>query len=202
MRCPVCQSGQTKVLDSRDGPDGEIRRRRSCTVCGHRFTTRERIDEALPIVAKRDGGRQTFDREKVLRGLELACRKRPVTGLQLDEIVRAIEQWAGTRGDREIPSADIGERMMHHLHTLDDVAYVRFVSVYRSFETVAEFARLLADMEKAERVNVEGQRTLFDGVEPSDIDEAEVESPRSRGTSRRKGRRGRRADTDEGPPED
>ncbi|TPV92331.1 MAG: transcriptional repressor NrdR [Myxococcales bacterium FL481] len=197
MRCPVCQSGQTKVLDSRDGPDGEIRRRRSCSTCGHRFTTRERIDESLPIVLKRDGTRQPFDRDKLRRGLELACRKRPVQPVQLDDIVRALEQWAGTRGDREITAADIGERIMHHLHALDDVAYVRFVSVYRSFDTVAEFGQLLEDMEKAERVNVEGQRTLFDQP-PSPKHEAaqaaaavSTNSPGPRARSSRRGSRTR-----------
>lgn len=195
MRCPVCQSGQTKVLDSRDGPDGEIRRRRICTTCGHRFTTRERIDESLPIVVKRSGTRQPFDRDKVRRGLELACRKRPVQPSQLDDIVRAIEQWAGTRGDREIPSAELGERMMHHLHALDDVAYVRFVSVYRSFDTVAEFGRLLEDMEKAERVNVEGQRTLFDQP-PSPTQEAAAAAASASSGRSKPSRRGGRTRND------
>lgn len=162
MHCPVCDSRRTKVLDSRDAKDGGIRRRRSCTDCGHRFTTYERVEEALPTVLKRDGTRQTFDRDKLMRGLQAACRKRPVTVRELEQIVASIEKWAGTRGDREVPADGIGERVMHHLHELDDVAYVRFVSVYQSFETVAEFARLLREMEKAEAVNIEGQRQLFE----------------------------------------
>jgi transcriptional repressor NrdR len=152
------------VLDSRDTRGSEIRRRRGCQECGHRFTTRERISEALPTVVKRSGERQSFDSSKILRGLQAACRKRPVPTEQLEGIVRAVEQWASTRGERGVTSEAIGEQMMHYLYALDQVAYVRFVSVYRSFESIEEFEQLLHEMEKAERVNVEGQRTLFDGM--------------------------------------
>ncbi|MCA9653560.1 MAG: transcriptional repressor NrdR [Myxococcales bacterium] len=163
--CPVCRSASTKVLDSRDGRDGlSVRRRRSCNACGHRFTTHERIEETLPMVVKRDGSRQAFDRGKLLRGLQLACRKRPVRRELLDAVVQQVEQWSSTRGDRELHAAEIGERVMHHLYELDEVAYVRFVSVYRSFESVAEFAGLLREMEKAEKVDPEGQRTLFEAL--------------------------------------
>jgi transcriptional repressor NrdR len=148
-----------------------VRRRRSCNACGHRFTTHERIEETLPVVIKRDGSKQAFDRGKLLRGLQLACRKRPVRRDRLDAIVQQVEQWSSTRGDRELHAAEIGERVMHHLHELDQVAYVRFVSVYRSFESVAEFSDLLREMDKAQRVDPEGQRTLFPSpaarVEPS-----------------------------------
>jgi len=164
MLCPVCRSPQTKVLDSRDSSGG-IRRRRACSDCGHRFTTRERIEESAPVVLKRDGKREPFDRTKLLRGLEIACRKRPVAPQALEAIVAAIEQWANTRGDREVTSDEVGERAMHHLHELDQVAYVRFVSVYRSFETIEEFAALLAEMEKAARVDTAGQRELFAELE-------------------------------------
>lgn len=165
MLCPVCRSPSTKVLDSRDGRDGNsVRRRRSCNDCGHRFTTHERIEETLPVIIKRDGGKQPFDRDKLLRGLQLACRKRPVRAEQLEAIVQQVEQWCSTRGDREIYAAEVGDRVMHYLHPLDEVAYVRFVSVYRSFESVAEFSALLHEMEKAEKVDPEGQRTLFEGV--------------------------------------
>ncbi|MCA9688452.1 MAG: transcriptional regulator NrdR [Nannocystaceae bacterium] len=163
MRCPVCRGATTKVVDSRDSGDGdEIRRRRKCLECGHRFTTRERIATTLPIVRKRDGRRQSFDRNKILAGLKLACRKRNIDDGQLEDVVRKVEQWAATRSASELRSKLIGDRIMHHLHALDQVAFVRFVSVYRSFETVAEFERLLQEMEKAEHVSVEGQRTLFD----------------------------------------
>lgn len=168
MLCPVCRSASTKVLDSRDGRDGSsVRRRRSCNACGHRFTTHERIEETLPFVVKRDGSKQAFDRGKLLRGLQLACRKRPVRREQLDAIVQQVEQWSSTRGDRELYAAEIGERVMHHLYELDEVAYVRFVSVYRSFESVAEFSDLLREMEKAQRVDPEGQRTLFPSTAPA-----------------------------------
>jgi transcriptional repressor NrdR len=163
VRCPVCGNPSIKVLDSREGRDGRsIRRRRTCNACGHRFTTRERIEESLPTVVKRDGSKQPFDRKKLLRGLEAACRKRPIRPDQLEGIVQAIEQWSATRGDREIHAAEVGDRIAHHLHELDPVAYVRFVSVYRSFESVAEFERLLHEMEKAEKTDPEGQRTLFE----------------------------------------
>lgn len=169
MRCPVCRNPSTKVLDSRDGRDGNsIRRRRVCNGCGHRFTTRERIEETLPTVVKRDGVKQPFDRKKIMRGLELACRKRPVKREQLESIVQQIEQWSSTRGDREIHASEVGERIMHHLHELDEVAYVRFVSVYRSFESVAEFEHLLHEMEKAEKVDAAGQRTLFEALNEKD----------------------------------
>ncbi len=165
MHCPVCRSPSTKVLDSREGRDGaSIRRRRSCNACGHRFTTHERIEEAVPMVLKRDGSKQPFDREKLMRGLEAACLKRPVRREQIEAIVQRVEQWSATRGDREIEASEIGVRVMHHLHELDEVAYVRFVSVYRSFESVEEFEHLLHEMEKAEATDPEGQRTLFEAA--------------------------------------
>jgi transcriptional repressor NrdR len=163
--CPVCRSPNTKVLDSRDSRDG-IRRRRQCLECGHRFTTRERVETTLPMVLKRGGGRQPFDRTKLLLGLKIACQKRPVEEEQLEAIVHAVELWAATRGERELHSREIGERIMHHLYALDQVAYVRFVSVYRSFNTVHEFEHLLREMEKAEQVGVDGQRALFE-VDPT-----------------------------------
>jgi transcriptional repressor NrdR len=132
------------------------------------------------VVIKRGGDRQSFDRGKVMRGLELACRKRPIKREQLEELVRSIEQWASTRGDREVSSAEIGEQMMHHLYALDQVAYVRFVSVYRSFETIEEFEHLLHEMAKAERVNVEGQRTLFEQAVGGETDAMMTPPPGSR----------------------
>jgi transcriptional repressor NrdR len=153
------------VLDSREGRDGRsIRRRRTCGACGHRFTTRERIDETLPMVVKRDGAKQPFDRRKLLRGLEAACRKRPIRRDQLEAVVQQVEQWCATRGDRELHAREIGERVMQVLHELDEVAYVRFVSVYRSFESIEEFEHLLHEMEKASKVDVAGQRTLFEAA--------------------------------------
>jgi len=161
--CPVCRGANIKVLDSRDSRDGgAIRRRRSCPDCGHRFTTYERIEISLPVVVKRGGAKQAFDRQKLLAGLKSACRKRPVEDEALDAIVGQVEQWAATRGEKEIQAEEIGERVMQHLHAVDAVAYVRFVSVYRSFASVQEFAHLLQEMEKAAAVSPEGQRTLFE----------------------------------------
>lgn len=162
MFCPVCRGQSTKVLDSRDSRDGGIRRRRQCLSCGHRFTTRERVEATMPVVIKRSGARQNFDRQKILSGLKLACRKRPVDDEQLEEIVHAVELWAATRGEKEIQAEEIGERIMHHLYAIDQVAYVRFVSVYRSFETIQELQHLLREMEKAEQVGLDGQRNLFE----------------------------------------
>jgi transcriptional repressor NrdR len=144
--------------------------------CGHRFTTRERVEETLPTVIKRDGSKQPFDRHKLLEGLRLACRKRPIRPDQLENIVAQIEQWASTRGDRELHSRQIGDRIMHHLHDLDQVAYVRFASVYRSFDTVEQFENLLREMEKAEKVDPAGQRTLF-GTADGDDDERREGQP-------------------------
>lgn len=163
------------MLDSREGRDHRsIRRRRNCNACGHRFTTHERIEETLPGIIKRDGSKQPFDRNKLMRGIEAACRKRGIRREQIERIVVRIEQWSATRGDREVHAAEVGERVMHVLHELDEVAYVRFVSVYRSFESISEFEHLLQEMEKAERVDIEGQRTLFEslgaGLPPMDRD--------------------------------
>lgn len=113
------------------------------------------------MVVKRRGTKQPFDAGKLMLGLEHATRKRPVTREQLERVVQQVEQWFSTRGKPEIRSDEIGERVMHHLHQLDEVAYVRFVSVYRSFESVEEFERLLHEMEKAEAVETTGQRPLF-----------------------------------------
>jgi len=116
----------------------------------------------MPVVIKRSGARQNFDRLKILSGLQIACRKRPIDEDKLEEIVHAVELWAATRGEKEIRAEEIGGRIMHHLYGTDQVAYVRFVSVYRSFDTASEFERLLVEMEKAEHVSVDGQRNLFE----------------------------------------
>jgi transcriptional repressor NrdR len=166
-----------------------------CNECGHRFTTRERIDETLPMVLKRTGERQPFDRGKIRRGLDIACRKRGIPSESLDRLVTQIETWASTRGEREVSSEALGERIMHHLYAIDQVAYVRFVSVYRSFETIAEFEHLLREMQKAERVDIEGQRTLFPEmvpeVEPTATSElvAELAAERERARKRKQRRK-------------
>jgi len=140
VRCPYCQHAESKVIDSRDAQDGEvIRRRRECLNCGRRFTTRERIEEVLPLVVKKDGRREAFDREKLIAGLKKACQKRPVSMDAMERIVAEVERELQESGEKEVPASFIGERVMEALKNLDPVAYVRFASVYRSFRDVNEF---------------------------------------------------------------
>jgi transcriptional repressor NrdR len=140
LRCPFCQHMDDRVIDSRLSKEGDmIRRRRECTHCLRRFTTYERVEETLPLVIKKDGRRENFDRGKILAGLHKACEKRPVSVETLEKLVDRIEQKLQEGGEREIPSRVIGEQIMLELQNLDEVAYVRFASVYRSFKDVNEF---------------------------------------------------------------
>jgi transcriptional repressor NrdR len=147
MRCPICSAGDDKVIDSRESGEGRIiRRRRECLKCGRRFTTYERVEEVTPQVINKDGRREAFDREKLLGGLQKACEKRPVSVEQLEGMVEEIERKLQESGEKEIESALIGEEVMRRLHALDEVAYVRFASVYRSFKDIAEFMNELKDL--------------------------------------------------------
>jgi len=147
MRCPYCSSLDNKVVDSRMGKEGEsIRRRRECLKCEGRFTTYERVEEVLPLVIKKDGRREPFDRLKILNGLKKACEKRPVSVEALEKTVADIEKSLQDKGLKEIPSTVIGEEVMDNLHGLDEVAYVRFASVYRSFKDINEFMNELKDI--------------------------------------------------------
>ena len=140
MLCPYCKHPDSKVIDSRDAQDGEvIRRRRECLGCGRRFTTRERIEEVVPLVVKKDGRREAFDRGKLIAGLEKACQKRPVPVDAIERIAAEVERELQESGEKEVPASFIGERVMAALRRLDPVAYVRFASVYRSFRDVSEF---------------------------------------------------------------
>ncbi|MCL6448515.1 MAG: transcriptional regulator NrdR [Armatimonadetes bacterium] len=142
MRCPFCRHEDTKVLDSRPAEEGcVIRRRRECTRCGRRFTTYERIDEAPLMVVKKDGRREPFDRGKLLTGLTLACRKRPVAAARIHELADEVERELRARAELEVASRDIGELVIEKLRALDEVAYVRFASVYREFKDVHGFVR-------------------------------------------------------------
>jgi transcriptional repressor NrdR len=144
MRCPYCQFQEDRVLDSRVIRDGEaIKRRRECEGCGRRFTTYEQIEERRVMVVKKDGRREPFDRQKILRGLELACRKRPVSAETLEEIIDEIERDLYDRGEREVQAAAVGELVSGALHGLDPVAYVRFASVYQDFQDLTQFHELL-----------------------------------------------------------
>ena len=142
MRCPACQHEELKVVDSRDAGDDAIRRRRECVKCGHRFTTFERVEYRLPQVVKKDGRRQHFNRDKLLAGLRLACRKRPVTEEDLDAAVSRVEAELSRRG-AEVQTAEIGELALGELRKLDDVAYLRFASVYHAIRSPGDFLDVL-----------------------------------------------------------
>jgi transcriptional repressor NrdR len=146
MRCPFCGAIEDKVVDTRPS-DGEqvIRRRRECISCGRRFTTYERVDEVLPLVVKKDGRREPFDRAKVLAGLKKACSKRPVPVEVLEQAADKIER-SLEAGEKEIPSSRIGDAVMDALREIDEVAYVRFASVYRSFRDVNELMNELKSL--------------------------------------------------------
>ena len=140
MKCPYCGEIEDKVIDSRISKDGDsIRRRRECGTCKKRFTTHEKIEETLPSIIKKDGRREPFDRDKILKDMRIACRKRPVSTVAIDAAVDKIERELQERGQKEIKGAEIGERVMQELQELDEVAYVRFASVYRSFKDISEF---------------------------------------------------------------
>jgi transcriptional repressor NrdR len=147
MKCPYCRDLENRVIDSRLTKDGDtIRRRRECYHCKRRFTTYERIEEMLPMVVKKDGRRELFDRQKIIAGLKKACEKRPVSSSAIEQTADRIEQTLQERGEKEVPSSAIGEAVMRELHQLDKVAYVRFASVYRSFKDVGEFMRELEEL--------------------------------------------------------
>ncbi|MCX8044978.1 MAG: transcriptional regulator NrdR [Desulfobacterota bacterium] len=140
MKCPYCNSLEDKVIDSRISRDGEtIRRRRECLSCQKRFTTHETIEETMPAIIKKDNRREPYDRRKILEGLKKACQKRDISIDKLEEITDRIERSLLERGVKEIPSSEIGEKVMQELHQLDAVAYVRFASVYRSFKDITDF---------------------------------------------------------------
>ncbi len=142
MKCPFCGFGDTKVLDSRPAGDGSsIRRRRECIKCARRFTTYERLDELPLMVVKKDGRREMFDRQKLLSGVAKACQKRPISMDHLDAAVNRIERRLRETADTEVNSRDIGELVMELLRGLDEVAYVRFASVYREFHDARSFVK-------------------------------------------------------------
>ncbi|MCK5013125.1 MAG: transcriptional repressor NrdR [Candidatus Omnitrophica bacterium] len=152
MKCPSCQYNETKVVDSRLNSDGtSIRRRRECLKCEKRFTTYEYVEHVPLMVVKRDGRRQPFDREKIIAGIVKACEKRPVSIDKIERITAEIERIVQKKYDREVEAKDIGEIIMEKLAMLDEVAYVRFASVYRQFRDVNQFMselKLMLDKEK------------------------------------------------------
>jgi len=147
MRCPFCNHIEDKVIDSRQSKDADvIRRRRECLKCEGRFTSYERIENILPHVIKKDNSRVLFDRRKILQGLERACEKRPVSVEAREELATKIEKSLQATGEKEISSAFIGEQIMDHLKEIDQVAYVRFASVYRQFKDIKEFMQEINDI--------------------------------------------------------
>ncbi|MDD4716545.1 MAG: transcriptional regulator NrdR [Eubacteriales bacterium] len=147
MKCPFCGNDEDKVIDSRPADEGlAIRRRRECISCGSRFTTYEKIENLPLMVIKKDGTRQPFDGDKIISGILRACEKRPVSASQVEALVRSIEESLQNSLKREISTSEIGEMVMEHLKKLDEVAYVRFASVYRQFKDVNSFFLELTDM--------------------------------------------------------
>ena len=147
MRCPFCSHHETQVAETRESDEGDVvRRRRRCLSCDKRFTTYERAEIALPAVVKKDGNRADFDPSKLRASMQLALRKRPVSIEQIDAALERIQDKLLTSGAREIPSTKLGELVMRELKRIDKVAYVRFASVYRSFEDVDEFRQLIRDI--------------------------------------------------------
>lgn len=147
MKCPACGEQETKVVDSRLSKEGDmIRRRRECVKCQERFTTYERIEESLPLIIKKDGGRQELSREKIMSGIEKACHKRPVSAEDREELVEKAVRAAMESGEKEVPSSVIGEAVIRGLQRLDDVAYVRYASVYREFRDITQFIEELNNL--------------------------------------------------------
>lgn len=146
MRCPFCENQDTKVIDSRHTEDGHaIRRRRECDSCGKRFTTYEKVEEMILMVIKKDGSREAFDRNKIMNGIIKACEKRPVSMAEIEKVVDDIERGLNNMMEKEVESNFIGELIMERLRKLDEVAYVRFASVYRQFTDINTF---VAEIEK------------------------------------------------------
>lgn len=149
MKCIQCRHEDTKVIESREAADGEaIRRRRACPECGHRFTTYERVERPQLVIVKHDGTRQLFSRDKLLSGLNRACEKTKVTNLQIEKLVSDVERQLYNCGEPEVPSTKVGEMIMERLAPLDEVAYVRFASVYRRFRDIASFEKELSQMKQ------------------------------------------------------
>ena len=147
MKCPFCGEIENKVIDSRLSKDARmIRRRRECLNCEKRFTTYERVEAVLPMVVKKDGRREPFNHEKIRAGIQKACQKRPISTNMIDDFVDSLGQLFQEGGHREIKSSDIGERVIEKLKEWDDVAYVRFASVYRQFKDINEFMAELKEL--------------------------------------------------------
>ena len=152
MKCPYCTKINNKVIDSRLSKDGRmIRRRRECLDCGRRFTTYEKLEDVLPMVVKKDDRREPFNREKIIGGIKLACQKRPISMSKIEEFVDSLEVYFQELGKKEIDSTEIGERVISELKEWDEVAYVRFASVYRQFKDISQFMLELEEILKSKK---------------------------------------------------
>ena len=178
MKCPFCGHQEDKVLDTRvQKNDGGIRRRRECLACKSRFATLETLLLQYPVVVKKDGRREAFSKEKILRGLQASTQKRPVSQSQLESLVDQISSWAVQKGESEIPSSLIGKKVIAELRLLDDVAYVRFASVYRQFHHVREFVETLEDENLLSEVFVSPNQLPLKHIESAMEPQKEVELP-------------------------
>lgn len=173
MKCPFCGHSEDKVLDTRVQKDGGIRRRRECLSCKSRYSTLETVMLSYPFVIKKDGRREPYNKEKILRGLQAACQKRPVPLAQLEGVVERISSWIITRGEGEIASRVIGRRMMAELKQLDDVAYIRFASVYRSFKDVQEFVEKLEGDELMDMVDTASPQLSLSSISQQNLQQTQ-----------------------------
>lgn len=155
MKCPSCDFLESRVLETRFQKDGEIRRRRECLQCKARFTTIEGLYVAYPHIIKKDGRREPYSREKLRRGIQIACKKRPISIADIENMVNRISKWAQSSSEKELAANDIGQAVIEELKKLDDVAYVRFASVYRNFRDINEFVESI--VKKAKVKEKEGQ---------------------------------------------
>ena len=160
MKCPYCTEIDNKVIDSRLSKDGRtIRRRRECIKCGHRFTTYEKLEDVLPMVVKKDGRREPFNREKITEGIQKACQKRPISMTKIEEFVDSLELYFQELGKKEVESEEIGEKVIGALKEWDGVAYVRFASVYRQFKDINEFMEELEEVLKSRKESGTGEHS-------------------------------------------
>lgn len=183
MKCPFCGHSEDKVLDTRVQKDGGIRRRRECLSCKSRYSTLETVMLSYPFVIKKDGRREPFSKEKILRGLQAACQKRPVSLGQLEGVVERLSSWVITRGEGEINSKIIGRRMMAELKQLDDVAYVRFASVYKNFKDVQDFVEKLEGDELIDTIDSTGPQLSLSAIPLSNNSVNSQRSEQSKGNT-------------------
>ncbi len=179
MKCPYCGHSDDRVLDTRVQKEGSIRRRRECLECKARFSTLETLLLHFPMIIKKDGRREPFSKEKIFRGLQAACQKRPVSLTLIESIVERIASWVINRGENEISSRLIGKKVMAELKQLDDVAYIRFASVYRTFKDVQEFVETLEDTELLDFVDTTNPQlslgsVSYDGKPDDELDTAKT----------------------------